>query len=203
MIHRMHEFENCAVIVAHPDDETLWCGGSILLHPEGKWTIISLTRKSDAERAEKFSKAVVELGAKGIMGDMDDGPEQADLSEKQVQKQILDLLPMNHKFDVIITHCTWGEYTRHKRHEEIGKSALTLFRMGELPTKQLWTFAYEDGGKKYLPKPVLDADILTRLPDDLWQRKYDIITKTYGFAPDSFEAKTTPRKESFWCFNRK
>lgn len=199
----MHELENCAVIVAHPDDETLWSGGSILLHSEGNWTIISLTRKSDSERSAKFSKAVTELGAVGIMGDLDDGPEQMDIPERQIQKQILDLLPMNHKFDLIITHSTWGEYTRHKRHEQIGKAALTLFRLGELPAEQMWTFAYDDGEKKYLPKPVLDADIFTRLPEDIWQKKYDIITNTYGFAPDSFEAKTTPRSEAFWCFNKK
>ena len=24
----------CAVIVAHPDDETLWAGGLMLMHPE-------------------------------------------------------------------------------------------------------------------------------------------------------------------------
>ena len=41
-----------------------------------------------------------------------------------------------------------------------------------------------------------------RLPDGIWREKYDIITKTYGFAPDSFEAKATPHEEAFWCFKR-
>jgi hypothetical protein len=27
-----------------------------------------------------------------------------------------------------------------------------------------------------------------------------IITKVYGFDPESFEAKTTPREEAFWYF---
>jgi hypothetical protein len=34
----------------------------------------------------------------------------------------------------------------------------------------------------------------------IWQKKYDIITRIYGFAEDSFEAKTTPRLEAFWRF---
>jgi LmbE family N-acetylglucosaminyl deacetylase len=28
------ENNECAVIVAHPDDETLWAGGLMLMHPE-------------------------------------------------------------------------------------------------------------------------------------------------------------------------
>jgi LmbE family N-acetylglucosaminyl deacetylase len=28
------ENNKCAVIVAHPDDETLWAGGLMLMHPE-------------------------------------------------------------------------------------------------------------------------------------------------------------------------
>jgi hypothetical protein len=38
------------------------------------------------------------------------------------------------------------------------------------------------------------------LPEDIWQKKYGIVTDIYGFAPDSFEARTTPREEAFWNF---
>ena len=62
-------------------------------------------------------------------------------------------------------------------------------------------FAYEDGGRQYLPRP------RTRRPRPhaparrLWREKYRLITEIYGFAPDSWEARTTPREEAFWCFD--
>lgn len=33
---------NCAVIVAHPNDETLWAGGLMLMHPQAHKTLKTL-----------------------------------------------------------------------------------------------------------------------------------------------------------------
>ena len=46
--------KSIAVIVAHPDDETLWAGGTILSHPSNKWFIICLCRASDTDRSVRF-----------------------------------------------------------------------------------------------------------------------------------------------------
>ncbi len=189
-------FRNCAVIVAHPDDETLWSGGTILMHPESSWTIVTLCRKSDPDRAPRFFRAIKELNATGAMGDLDDGPEQAPLNSREVQDTILDLLP-SHKLDLIITHGPAGEYTRHLRHEETGREVLALIESERLFANEVWRFAYEDGGGQYLPRPAEDADLNIKLPDEIWRKKYDIITKIYGFGADSFEAETTPRQEAF------
>lgn len=196
---QIRRFRNCAVIVAHPDDETLWAGGTILMHPETQWTILTLCRMSDPDRSPKFDKAMNRLGAKGIMGDIDDGPEQAPLDCYEVQCAITELLHPS-SFDLIITHGCRGEYTRHLRHEETGKAVLALWESGKLPAKEIWMFAYEDGGGKYLPRPIKDADIRIKLQEEIWQKKYDIITKIYGFGSDSFEAKITPKEEAFWHF---
>lgn len=194
-------FEKCAIIVAHPDDETLWAGGTMLMHPESKWTVVALCRKSDPDRAPKFFKVLEQLNARGALGDLDDGPDQAPLPARNVQNAVIELLPAG-GFDLVVTHGVWGEYTRHLRHEETGKAVMTLWNTGRLKAGQVWRFAYEDGGGRYLPRPVRDADLQTRLPEDIWQKKHEIITGIYGFGPDSFEAKTTPHAEAFWCFGR-
>ena len=189
-----------AVIVAHPDDETLWAGGTILSHPSWQWFIVCLCRGSDKDRAPKFLKTLQILGSEGIMGDLDDGPEQKPLDENELKHAILKLLPSRH-FDLIISHNPTGEYTRHIRHEEVSKAIIELWHNDKISANELYTFAYEDGGKKYYPRPVENAPVYRTLSKRIWLRKYNIITEIYEFEKSSFEAETTPRAESFWQFS--
>src|SRR5512145_1244572 len=110
-----------ALIVAHPDDETLWAGGTILSHPTWKCFIVCVCRRSDPDRAYRFNNALKVLKSEGVMGDLDDGPEQYTLGKNEVERAIIDLLPARH-FDLIISHNPAGEYTRHIRHEEVSKA---------------------------------------------------------------------------------
>jgi LmbE family N-acetylglucosaminyl deacetylase len=187
------------MIVAHPDDETLWAGGTILSHPSWQWFIVCLCRGSDTERATKFRHALQVLKSEGTMGDLNDGPDQKRLDEKELEHTILDLLPAKY-FDLIISHNPSGEYTRHIRHEETGAAVIKLWRAGKISASELWCFAYEDGNRDYLPRPVETASIYRKLTKHIWLRKYSIITETYGFEKNSFEAETTPKAESFWQF---
>jgi LmbE family N-acetylglucosaminyl deacetylase len=197
-----YEHIDCAIVVAHPDDETLWAGGTILMHPDSRWTVVTLTRKSDPDRAARFHKALQRLNARGVMGDLDDGPEQKPLRVGDVEDAIMDLLP-SERFDLVLTHGPWGEYTRHRRHEEVSKAVMALRENGKLQAGEIWMFAYDDKGGKRLPKPLIDADVYVRLPQSVWEEKYRIITEVYGLAPDSFEAKATPKDEAFWVLGKK
>jgi LmbE family N-acetylglucosaminyl deacetylase len=188
-----------ALIVAHPDDEVLWAGGTILSHTAWHCFIVCLCRKSDEDREPRFYNALKVLKSEGVMGDLDDGPEQKPLEEKEVERAILDLLPQQH-FDLIITHNPTGEYTKHVRHEEISKAVIKLWNAGMISTNELWTFAYEDGHKEYYPRPVENASIFRILTKRIWLRKYSLITETYGFPKNGWEEETTPKAEAFWQF---
>ena len=196
-----YEHVNCCVIVAHPDDETLWAGGTMLMHPDSCWTVVTLCRGSDPDRVPKFHRALEHYGAKGVMGDLDDEPEQRPLRMVDVEDAILDLLPSD-RYDLVVTHGLWGEYTSHRRHEEVSKAVMALRESGRLSVGEVWMFAYEDGGKKYLPRAMAEADVHMRLPQETWEEKYRIICEVYGFDAESFEAKTTPKEEAFWVLGK-
>jgi len=189
-----------AVVVAHPDDETLWAGGTILAHREWEWFIVTLCRAHDQDRAPKFFRALKRLGATGRMADLDDGPEQTPLPQQEVQETVLSLLGRK-SFSVILTHGLHGEYTRHLRHEEVSEAVAALWKAGKVRAHTLRMFAYDDGAEQYLPRASEGAHVREALSDELWQDKYRIITEIYGFGAESFEAQTTPREEAFWCFD--
>ena len=189
-----------AIITAHPDDETLWAGGTILDHPSWQCVIICLCRGSDIDRAPKFYRVMDILKSEGIMGDLDDGPDQIPLQESAVEEAILELFPKRH-FDIIITHNPTGEYTSHIRHNEVGQAVIRLWVQRKIEADELWAFAYEDGHKKYFPRALKSATSYHKLARKTWLTKYNIIIETYGFNTDSFEARTTPAAESFWQFN--
>lgn len=191
--------KNVAIIVAHPDDETLWAGGTILSHPTWNCFIVSVCRGNDTDRAPKFYNALKTFKAEGAMGNLDDGPDQIPLDIKIVEQTILDLLPAKH-YDLIISHNPSGEYTRHIRHEEVSKAIIKLWYTKKIVADELWAFAYEDGKREYYPRPEKDAVIYRKLTKRIWLRKYAMITETYGFEENSWEAKTTPKDEAFQQF---
>lgn len=189
-----------ALIVAHPDDETLWAGGTILSHPSWQWFIVCLCRGSDPERAPRFKRTLALFHAEGIMGDLDDEPEQIPIPAFDIQYLILQLLPPIH-FDLIITHHPAGEYTKHLRHEETSRAVIELWHAHKISATTLWFFAFEDGANTYYPQAVPNASICHRLSRLIWLKKYRLITKTYGFATNTWEALTNPCTESFWQFS--
>jgi hypothetical protein len=184
------------VAVAHPDDETLWCGGTLLMNPDWEITIFSLTRKSDPDRAPKFFRVCDELKAEGIMADLDDGPEQKPLAYDEYKRAFMENLD-ERGFDITITHAPFGEYTRHLRHEELSQAVSMLLFEGVLESKDVWFFWYCDESGKELPSARSDCDFAIHLDEEIFQQKSRVLFDIYGFARESWEGRTLPKVEGF------
>lgn len=188
-----------AVIVAHPDDEVLWCGGLLLETENWHWTVATLCRASDQDRSPRFGEAMTALGTRGVMADLDDGPEQKPLPTTTLMETIRELLPPT-RFRLLLTHGPCGEYTRHRRHEECCRAVLALWQTGNIQADELWLFAYDDAGGDHLPRADLEADRRFDLSPSVWLEKRRLLTEIYGFAQDSWEVRTTPKIEAFHSF---
>jgi hypothetical protein len=125
------------------------------------------------------------------------------LNHTLLEQAILSLLRSKRRFDLILTHSPYGEYTRHRRHEETGRAVASLWQSGRLKASHLWFFAYEDSRRAHLPRAAAAAQRKVELTQQIWRRKYRIITALYGFPEEGFEARTTPKTEAFWCFREK
>ncbi len=189
------------VIVAHPDDETIWMGGLIIRHPDWEWYIFSLSRAADTDRQPRFLKAAKELNADAAISDLDDSPVLASLSPDlhEIKNRIRNNR-FGDTFDYIFTHGPIGEYTRHPRHEQVHSAVTELVEADEL-SGTLMFFAYNDSNGMHLPQPADDAHIRIALTNSELDKKKAIIQYIYGFSENSFELDSAGPIESF-CIGR-
>lgn len=104
-------FRRGAIVVAHPDDESLFFAGVPIRFP-GDWTIIccSIPRR-DPIRQWQFFDACGVLGARGRVFPVQE-PESCDGQMTSLSE--IDLSG----FDVIVTHNAAGEYG-HAHHRQV------------------------------------------------------------------------------------
>jgi LmbE family N-acetylglucosaminyl deacetylase len=107
-----------ALVVAHPDDETLWFGGLLIAHP-GDWTVIcASTPRRDPVRASKFLAACEQLGARGrVLPRIESEP-----SEPLAHLEEIELQP----YACVVTHNSVGEYG-HLHHRSVHEHVMRSF----------------------------------------------------------------------------
>lgn len=186
------------VIVAHPDDETIWAGGT-LLRSKLKKTIICLCRKNDRDRAPKFEKACEILGAEGHIFDLDDFEKgyYKKISKQDVINKILKITKKK-KYDYIFTHGENGEY-KHIRHMQIHEAVKEMLKKELLFAKEVFFFSYLKRKNNFQGYAIYNSNAykLIKLNRNEISMKKNIIKNVYGYKEKGFEEKSSGEIESF------
>ncbi len=185
------------VIIAHPDDETIWMGGTLFRY-KNQWdtTIISLCRADDKDREPKFKKACEILNANCFISNLDDEGKKINL--KEIKNKIARFIKKDKTYDYIFTHGKNGEYG-HQRHIEIHNAVKEMLKKKELTAKQVFFFSYLKKQDNYQGFCIYNskATKLIKLKNFELLRKKHLIKDVYGYLKGGFEEKSCKKIEAF------
>ncbi len=150
------------LLVAHPDDETIFAGGLLQMYRRRPWKVICVTDgNADGEgalRKQEFLTACKELKVKDC--EMWDFPDHFDtrLDLARLVVRLREETPSE-----VFTHGILGEYG-HPHHQDVCLAAHRAFK----PATPVWSMAYNCFAEKTF-----------RLPRKAYERKCEVLSKTY------------------------
>jgi LmbE family N-acetylglucosaminyl deacetylase len=151
------------LVVAHPDDETIFFGGLLQVYRRRPWRLICVTDgNADGQgkaRAVNFSDACKAFNIKDF--EVWDFPDRFD-SRLELDK-LTDRLS-NETPSETFTHGILGEYG-HPHHQDVSLAVHRAFKPKKLP---VWSVAYNCYGEK-----------IFRLPRKAYEKKCNLLSKVY------------------------
>lgn len=180
---------NNLMIVAHPDDETIWGGAHLI---EDDYLVVCLTNGRNKTRKNEFYKALaysndcamIRNYPDKVYGIRDDWSNV----ENKIKEDIRTLLEYK-KWDTVVTHNPEGEYG-HQHHIYTNKYVTQVY--DEVYNKDLDTKLMYFG--KYYSKNDLEklgdkVNSFTKLKDEVYNKKINEMISVYnsqGFIDDKF-----------------
>ncbi len=168
----------------------------MLRHPHWEWTVFSLCRADDRDRAPKFARVCDALRSAPLISDLDDGAPLAEIdAPREIGGRLREVLG-ERRWDVCLTHGAGGEYG-HPRHVQVHAQVLRAAAMGWLAVGEVWAYACvcDPRTGHCRPDPAADA-LLALTPAELSEKKR-LVRDVYGYAEDSFEVTACITPEAF------
>ena len=129
------------MIVAHPDDETIW-GGSHLIN--GNYTVLCITNGNNKKRKKEFMKVLEKTHSKGIILSFPDKTkgkrDNWKSCKKDIQREIKKEIDSK-DWDKIVTHNPDGEYGK-LHHQMVSDMVTKVFQKSLKGKSKLYYFGH-------------------------------------------------------------
>lgn len=138
--------KNKLMIVAHPDDETLWGGGHL---SQGGWFVVCLTNGNNSVRSNEYHNVLNYFGANGVIlsyPDLTNGKKDNWSSVKSDMMKDLQVLLGYKNWSTIVTHNSDGEYG-HIHHKMTHRYIKSITKKFKISSKLRFFGKYYDVGK--------------------------------------------------------